>query len=191
MKLRYLLFILILGSIYLPMTTSAGPIYEDPPTEEQPLLQIQKWASDTEFLLGKSVTVYVNISNWSSKTAYNLTITEPFFNPWAIEEKNGYENGYEPYIYVAVDPGASIYYEYTIILLEEGKYTIGATEIEYYNEESFLFRARTYKIELDIYVIIPPPDLSELWNTLRNISLAIIAFPIVIFIINWLIWRKK
>ncbi len=188
MKPRLFLIVFIFVIIIFQVANSYGiPLYGDPPEDERPLLQILKWASETELKVDENITVHVNITNWSLKTAFNLTIIEPRFSEWTVNNIQTYEK----YIYVVVEPNASIYYEYTFQIKNEGDYVIHPTTIDYFDENNYPYFATTYHIELSTYQEEPLVDISDLWENILQISAVIVLIPIVILIVNRVIWRRN
>ena len=187
MKLRLIippfLFILFL---LLPFSSSATPAYGDPPEEQQSIVQVLKWASETQIVIGENITVFVNITNWSDEIAYNLEITEPFFNDWAFTLLNGFE----AFDWVELGSGGSVYYEYTIEMKSHGNYTIEPTTIEYTNVNSTEFFATSAFIPLTVLEVEPQVEFNVLWLNVLWASLAFVMVPVVILITNQLLWRK-
>jgi hypothetical protein len=186
MRLKLFILVLLTGMTLFPHLASGVPIYGDPPVGDTPLLQIEKWASDTDFRLGTSTTVRVNITNWSTQSAYNLTISEPRFSEWSAKEISGYEE----YEYDIVDQDGSIYYEYEIVIQNDGFYTIHPTVITYFDADGFDYIAKSYHIDLNVFSVDPPLDDSEVWGRVLNISLLIIMVPIIALTVNRYVWRK-
>ncbi len=175
------LFLLINSAI-----SSSAVIYGPPPSEDRPVLQVKKTMSDDQVHLGNNVTVYLNITNWSTKIAFNLSITEPIFNNWSITEFLGYDN----YVWTEIQPMASISYQYSMTLLAEGNYTVKGTEINYVDENGTSYVARSADKDLYVFIIAPLPDYSERWGTVLMMSTLIIAVPVVLLLTNrWLFKR--
>lgn len=166
---------------------SSGVIYGPPPSEDRPVLQVRKTLSDDQVYLGNNVTVYLNITNWSTKTAFNLSITEPIFNNWSITDFIGYDN----YIWTEIQPLGSISYQYQMTLLAEGNYTIKGTVIDYVDENGTSYVARSADIDLFVFTEEPLPDFTERWNTILLMSTLIIAVPVMLLLLNnWLFKRR-
>lgn len=148
------LSILVLSIMLISTISSAqsATVYGDPPEDNRPTLQIQKWISNDALLIGESVTVNVNISNWSEGFAYNLSITEPAFSSLTVKRIQGYDR----YIYDGFGPGASVSYNYTILPENEGNYTIEPTEIVFYDENSTRHFGRSAHIPFFVYEVLPP-----------------------------------
>ncbi len=176
------LFLLINSSI-----PSSAVIYGSPPTEDRPILQVKKTISDDQIHLGNNITVYLNITNWSSKTAFNLSISEPIFNNWSITEFLGYDN----YIWTEIQPMASISYQYSMTLVAEGNYTVKGTSINYVDENGTSYGARSADKDLYIYIDAPLPDYSERWNTILLMSVLVIAVPVVLLFLNRLLFKRR
>lgn len=151
-----------------------------------PLLKIVKSASSTETQLGNEITVSINITNWAFVPAYNLTITEPLFSDWAYSSFQDWDD----YTFVQVNSDASISYNYTMSVQKEGKYTIGPTEISYVDINGTEYNSRSQAIPITIYVDEPPLSFDEIWDNILIISLAILAIPIALFLVNKYVWRK-
>lgn len=180
----YLLILIIISfSIH---DSQAKKIYGEQGEHEFPFLEVIKWPSETETHLGNSITITVNITNWSDYGAYNLTITEPLFSDWAFSTFNGWDE----YIWVLVDAGASISYSYNMTVKNEGQYTIDATQIEYLDENSTSFIARSQSIPITIFVTDPPISQDEIWRNIFLMTLVIIAIPIIVFGIDKYVWSQ-
>ena len=162
------LFLLINSAI-----SSSAVIYGPPPSEDRPVLQVKKTLSDDQVHLGDNVTVYLNITNWSTKIAFNLSITEPIFNNWSITEFVGYDN----YIWTEIQPMGSISYQYQMTLLAEGNYTVKGTVINYVDENSTSYVARSADLDLYVFTVEPLPDYSERWGTILLMSSLILRCP--------------
>ena len=90
--MRKILLVLLVTILLISFSrVQATPLYGDPPEEDVPLLQVLKWTSNTEVLLGTEIEVFVNITNHSSEWAYNLTIIEPVFSEWFSNNQKLYE----------------------------------------------------------------------------------------------------
>ena len=156
----YLLILIIISfSIH---NSQAKKIYGEQGEHDFPFLEIVKSSSETETLLGNTITVNVNITNWSDYAAFNLTVNEPLFSDWAYSTFNGWDE----YIWVEIDAGASISYSYNMTVKNEGKYTIAATNIDYLDENSTSFNVRSQEIPITVFVTEPPISQDEIW---RNI----------------------
>ena len=182
----------VIGSFLLLMLLSSGlsaaePIYGELPNEKKPSLQIRKWISKNDLKLGENLTVTVNITNWSLQWAFNLSITEPTFSEFAAELITDFDR----YEYTAIGPEGSIYYEYSIKPQTIGNYSVEPTRIEFFDENSTLFRAVSAFIPFFVFVEAPPIDLSEVWQNLFWMSFVLFAIPIIVYFINKYIWRKK
>jgi hypothetical protein len=141
---------------------------------------VQKWVSDSQVLVGETITVHVNITNISDDFAYNLTIQEPVFNSLVFDTVQEYEE----YIFVKLGYGANFYYEYTITADVVGEYTLESTRIDFLTEQGFAHRAISAPIPISVTEEIPQSDIPERWNTLLQISLIFIAIPIIVFYLN-------
>ena len=174
----YLLILIIIS--FSVHNSQAKTIYGEQAEPDFPYLEIIKLSSETETLLGNTITVNVNITNWSDYSAFNLTITEPLFSDWAYSTFNGWDD----YIWVEVSPGASITYSYNMTVKNEGKYTIAATKIDYLDENSTSFNARSQFIPITIFVTEPPITQDEIWSNILKMAILIVAIPGLVYGIN-------
>lgn len=180
----YLLILIIISfSIH---NSQAKKIYGEQGEFDFPHLEIVKWSSESETRLGNTISINVNITNWSDYPAFNLTVTEPLFSDWAYTTFNGWDE----YIWIEVDAGASISYSYNMTVKNEGKYTVDATEITYLDENSTIFNTRSQSIPITIFVTDPPISQDKIWNNILMMSLVIVAAPGVVYGINKLVWSK-
>lgn len=153
--------------------------YGDPLEVGSPVLQVLKWTSDDQVQLGDEITVFVNITNWSDQIAYNLTIKEPLFANWSRTDFKGYED----YVFTKIASGASVTYQYTMTLLNEGNYIIEPTEITYYNENSTVFHARSSFSSLLIYIEEPIESFDAYWKNILLMTVLFILLPIIVRVI--------
>ncbi|MCY3411904.1 MAG: hypothetical protein INQ03_09770 [Candidatus Heimdallarchaeota archaeon] len=166
------IFLLILvNSMSVQAVTETS--YGNPPRAGEPILSVMKWVSADEVVLGESITVYVNITNWSEESAYNMSITEPIFSDWASSDFIGYDD----YVYTRIDSNASVSYQYTLTLKNEGNYIIEPTEIEYVDRNGTVFHARSSFQSVDVYIEEPLPELDEYWTAIFWWSIGIVLVP--------------
>jgi len=180
-----LLFIMIL--LINSAISSSAVIYGDPPSEDRPVIQVKKKLSAVQVHLGDNVTVYLNITNWSTKTAFNLSITEPIFNNWSITEFLGYD----VYLWAEIQPMGSISYQYSMTPIAEGNYTVKGTEINYVDENGTSYLARSADNDLYVFTQEPILDFSERWNTILLMSTLIVTVPIVLLMLNRWVFRRR
>ncbi len=179
MKRLYIkfLFIAIVSLIIVNSTGAAiGGIYGEPPQDGAAVLQVLKWASDDEITLGAEITVFVNITNWSDYDAFNLTIDEPIFSNWSITEFVGYDE----YVFTKIAAGSSIYYQYTMKLINDGNYTIEPTVVNYVDINSTQFMAKSSYIPLLIITEEAKKELSDYWNDIFLMAAIFVLIPIAI-----------
>lgn len=163
----------------------SSAVYGDPP--EEPVLQIFKFVDKNEVELGKNITVHVNITNWSEYSLYNLTIDEPLFSDWTYTDFQGFDD----YVWVEVKSGGSISYSYTMKIISEGNYTIRPTTIEYVDSNGTEYNSRSGSLPVNVFIGDPIVDNSELWQNILTWSLLILILPIVLLVVNRVLFRKN
>ncbi len=184
---RSTFYLLILVIISLSIHNSqAKKIYGDQGEFEFPHLEVIKSSSESETLLGNTVFINVNITNWSDYPAFNLTITEPLFSDWAYSTFNGWDE----YIWVEVDSGASISYSYNMTVVNEGSYIIDATSIRYLDENNTIYNTRSQSIPITIYLTEPPISQDKIWNNIFIMALIVMVSPFIVYGFNKFIWSK-
>lgn len=116
------------------------------------------------------------IKNIGNRTAYNLTITEPLL-PSLVSKTIGYYSR----SFVEVDINATIYFDYYLLILKEGKFAIDSTTIEYQNKNGHEYSAYSQRFEL---TSILPEKVeaieTDLWLNVLWYSLGIGGFFIII-----------
>ena len=167
------------------LTSSADTVYGPPPSEDKPVLQVLKWVDDRSVHLGENITIHVNITNWSSVSAYNLSITEPIFNNWSRTDFLGYDN----YVWVEIKSGGSISYDYSMTMNVEGNYSLKATIINYVDENTTSYLAQSSDIPINIYVTEILYDFSPIWQNIFWMASIIILVPIILLAINKFLWK--
>ena len=185
-KLIGLVFIAVL--LVMTNHTEANVAYGNDPAVDKPVLQALKQASDYNVQLGSNVTVSLNITNWSStQAAYNLTIQEPLLSDWALTSFKGWQS----YTWLEIGPGGSVSYSYTFQTKEVGTYEIGATQITYLDENGTQYNSLTQAMTITIFKEAPPISHSKAWRNIAYMSLVIMLIPILVYVLNQIIWRKE
>ena len=179
--------VIMVMSAMIP-TAHADVIYGERSEDiDYPVIQVVKWASGTDVELGEEISIFVNITNWSDQEdAFNLTVTEPLFSDWAYTSFVNWEN----YTYIQVDALASFTYNYSMIIKSEGKYTIDATEVSFFDENSTEYSSRSQNIPISVDLDEPPLSQDELWDNVLLMSIIILAVPVALFFVNNIVWRK-
>lgn len=146
----------------------------------RPLLAIKKVINVTELEPLQWIRIDLNITNIGNRTAYNLSITEPNFEEWAVSTFNLTKQKY-----IQVEINASFVYTYYIQPLVEGNFTLEATEINYYDENSVMYKS--YSQRYSLHVILPENVEvidSEKWLNLFFFVLGIIGVFTAIIIVD-------
>ena len=176
-------FLVILFSLILVNSTNAiglDQIYGEAPDDGVPILSVLKWSSAEEVELGQNITIYVNITNWSDQSAYNLTIDEPKISDWAKANFTDYDD----YVFTRVDSGASIFYQYTMTMRNEGNYTVEPTLIRYLDFNGTQYSAFSTFIPINVFIIPPALELGELWQNIFWLSTLFMGLPISVLLYN-------
>ncbi len=120
--------------------------------------------------------VTIVIKNIGNRTAYNLTITEPLLPSLVSKTIDYYSRNF-----VEVDINATIYFDYYLLIVKEGKFAIESTTIEYQNNKGHEYSAYSQRFEL---TSILPEKVeiieADLWLNVLWYSLAIGGFFIII-----------
>lgn len=146
----------------------------------RPLLAIKKVINVTELEPLQWIRIDLNITNIGNRTAYNLSITEPSFEEWAVSTFNLTEQKY-----IQVEINASFVYTYYIQPLLEGNFTLEATEIKYYDENSVMYKSYSQRYSLNVVL---PENVevidSEKWLNLFYFVLGIVGVFTTIIIVD-------
>lgn len=169
-------FLVILFGLILVNSANAislDQVYGTGPEDGTPILSVLKWSSADEMELGLNITIYVNITNWSDEPAYNLTIDEPKISDWAVANFTDYD----AYVFTRVDSGASIYYQYTMTMVNEGNYIVEPTLIKYEDANGSRYSAFSTFLPVNVFIIPPELELGELWQNIFWLSALFVAIP--------------
>ena len=92
----------------------------------RPILSVKKTVNTTLLESYEWIIINITIKNVGNRTAYNLTITDPFFGSWAYSTSN-----FTVQKYVIVEINATINYFYYMQPILEGNFTLESTEVTY------------------------------------------------------------
>ncbi|MHA1303636.1 MAG: hypothetical protein ACTSPI_08045, partial [Candidatus Heimdallarchaeaceae archaeon] len=109
----------------------------------RPLFSIKKTINATNVEPFTWIEVNLNITNIGNRTAYNLSLTEPDYEDWAVSTFNFTEQKY-----VRVDINSSFVYRYYLQPLLEGNFSLEATEIVYYDINGTEYRSYSQRFNI-------------------------------------------
>ena len=153
----------------------------------RPVLSIEKSINATEVQPNIDwIRVNVTIKNIGNRTAYNLTVSDPSFNSWAVSTLNITEQDF-----VQVDINATIFYFYFIQTIVEGNFTLESTEITYFNETGLEYNAISQRFNIiSIEIINIPPIRAELWVKILYYCFGITGGLGVIVLVDYAIVKQ-
>ncbi len=157
------------------------PATENYTIPDRPLLAVKKTINITENIEPfQWIEVKLNITNIGNRTAYNLSITDPDYEDWAISTFN-----FTQQRYVEVETNTSFIYQYYIQPRREGNFTLEATVINYVDINGTKYTA--YSQRFDIISLYPQHEevIDKVkWLNLFYYVLAIVGTLLVIELID-------
>ncbi len=108
----------------IPLKTAA--INQQLQKGEFPELSVVKHVDKNQTKLGGSFTITIRIVNYSNKTAFNVSVTEPMFPSWAFDMIGSSE-----YHYDRIEPGVEQLITYVLISKTSGNFTLEPTVVTY------------------------------------------------------------
>lgn len=166
------------------------PLQDDNETiiPPRPILAIEKSVNATLIEPGQWIHVEVNITNIGNGTAYNLTIIDPAFSNISFIGYN-----YTEQRFVQVDANASIYYHYYFQGIEQGNYTLEATEITYFDINGTEYKS--YSDRFNILVLkqeeIPVLESDLWWQLFYYIIAVTVGLSLVVAVDYFIFVRPK
>ena len=180
-------YILLLGitlSIILNPSVAA-PIessYEDIPT---PLISVRKSVNTTSVKPGEAIHVTINVTNWGSISALNLTIVEPFYEDWAFSTSD-----VSVYLFVYLNSSSSFFYDYSLIPLVEGNFTIESTIVTYHvNLSEYTSVAQEINVLVTKTIIVE--DQGSDWRNIWLWVIGLTLLPIILYYVSKHLLLKK
>ncbi|MCG3217623.1 MAG: hypothetical protein KAR35_01370 [Candidatus Heimdallarchaeota archaeon] len=176
-KTSYILLLGITLSIILNPSVAA-PIDSSDEDVNFPLISVRKWVNTTSVKPGEAIHVTVNVTNWGNVAALNLTIEEPFYEDWAFSTSD-----VSIYHFVYLNSSSSFVYNYSIIPLVEGNFTIERTTVTYHFNSSV---HTSIAQEIDVFVAktIIIEDQAADWRNIWLWVLALALLPIILYFVS-------
>ena len=183
-------YLLLLGmtlSIILGPSVAAPIESSDEETIQTPLISVRKWVNTTSVKPGEAIHVSINVTNWGNSSALNLTIVEPFYEDWAFSTSN-----VTIYRFVYLNRSSSFVYDYSIIPLVEGNFTIERTVVTY-SYAGATTNLTSIAEEIDVFVAkrIIVEDQGADWRNIWIWIGALIILPIVLYYVSKHYMLKK
>ncbi len=138
----------------------------------RPILSVKKIVNTTLLEPYEWVIINVTIKNVGNRTAYNLTVTDPFFGSWVYSISN-----FTVQKYVIVEINATINYFYYIQPIQEGNFTLESTEVTYNDLSGTEYLSISHKFNILVYEIehIPIIEGNLWWKTLLYCFLVLLT----------------
>lgn len=164
------------------------------PKEEAPSLSVVKHSDKNQTDLGDSFTITIRIYNYSNKTAFNVTVTEPAFPPWAFTTLGRPSE----YHYDRIEPGTEQVITYVLVSKTVGNFTLESTQVTYYDSRDVTVQRKFTAVSniLDLTVLPSGSSVTEKFQALYEafvlLLLLIVVFGVLrIFSYRYYLKREK
>ena len=177
--MKRLVFVLIALSLLLPFQVYSEPSYGEISDKNYPSLSVVKWIDQDQIILGDTISVTVNITNFSNSYAYNISIQEPTFQSNIMNDSRNHTT----YTWFEIGFGGSISYSYDITPSVIGQFTLEPTTISYYDANNTIYKSQSAYLPFEVNTEAPPELDSEIWRNILIMVSIFVAIPIALFTI--------
>ena len=189
-KLRNIVFIAVfcLSAVVNPIAPSAtsgravtttGISFTPKISVLYPALITTKLTDTTEVVVGEKVIVTVTIRNFGDSSAFNVSYTDRYSNPWVFNV-----TGVTTLSYTQIGPNETRTFGYALTAQSLGTFDVQPAVIEYYDSQIIPTKFTAFTNSVRIAVIKPREDFS-----LANFNAALIMLISLIFIDLILLFR--